>query len=323
MGSKVNGKVEGVAPQEGRGDQRTMPVPAPPPGGEERDGSRRAGTRLLAPLVNQVQADEPAAMARVAALRRAQPHLSTDQLVEQLIRRKCQQAAFVGAITSGASLVPGLGTIIALTVGTAADVGAMLRLQAELVLEIAAAHGRTMSGAERERILVLITGVSVGSGQLLTRGSQSLAQRIGGRFASRWVTRALPVAGVAAAVGTNALTTYVIGRRAHAYFGLGPQEMRSWQDELRALSGLDERKLGDWLATAGARTREVAGGGTGRVAGVGRRAWQGAARGVKRVSALLPRRSQKALPPPPAGDSTAEATTAGETTTGDASPRGG
>ena len=59
--------------------------------------------------------------------------------------------------------------------------------------------------------------------------------------------KAWPIIGVGASGGINMLTTYVIGKRAEAYFGLGPDKMDEWDEGLRALIGVDERKLASWL----------------------------------------------------------------------------
>jgi hypothetical protein len=67
--------------------------------------------------------DEQAAAERVAALREDHPEASASELVELLVKRKCMQTGAVGAITSGASMIPGLGTVVSLTFGVAADIG--------------------------------------------------------------------------------------------------------------------------------------------------------------------------------------------------------
>jgi hypothetical protein len=66
----------------------------------------------------------------------------------------------------------------------------------------------------------------------------------------RSAVKAIPVIGVAVSAGANALSTYVIGRRAHAYFSLGEEKMGDWAESLRAISGVDERKIAAWLSDA-------------------------------------------------------------------------
>jgi hypothetical protein len=206
------------------------------------------GGRLLDLLLDRVDdADEAAALDRVHALRDAHPDWGPDQLVDELVRRKVRAAASIGAATAAASVIPVLGTVVALTVGAVADLGATLRLQSELVLEVAEVYGRRLTKDEKRRAFMLTAGLSAGGARLLSRGGARLSLRLTERYAERWLARAIPFAGIAVAAGTNALSTYLIGRRARAYFALGPEAVGSWSDSLRALSGVDERKLAGWL----------------------------------------------------------------------------
>jgi hypothetical protein len=219
--------------------------------------SLRAGQWLLLALEQIDRADAPAARRRVQRLRARLPGASTSDLVEQLIREKCRKAAVVGAASAGAGIIPGLGTLAALTLGTAAGIGA-LRLQAELVLEIAAAHGRMLDAAERRRALLVAAGVGAGADQLLAgsgRASLSLAERYG----ACWVVRAIPVAGMGAAAAMNAASTYLIGQRAHAYFGHDPPTAGDWRAGLRALSGLDDHRLAGAAVQPAAALRQYLG----------------------------------------------------------------
>jgi hypothetical protein len=54
----------------------------------------------------------------------------------------------------------------------------------------------------------------------------------------------LPFFGVAASAAINALTTYLVGKHADAYFRLGPNAMGDWVEIWRALTGIDERAVG-------------------------------------------------------------------------------
>jgi hypothetical protein len=204
------------------------------------------------------EADDAAAVARVLALRAEHPGWTPDQLAEHLVKRKCQQAAAVGTATAGSGLIPGIGTLAALTVGTVADVGAILKLQTELVMEIAAVHGRALSTEEKRRVVVLVTGWSVGKNQLLSSSGARLSLKLTEQYAQRWLARTLPFVGVAASAGVDMLSTYLVGRRAHAYFGLGPQAVGSWQESVRALSGLDERTLISWIGEQTGRSARIA-----------------------------------------------------------------
>ena len=193
------------------------------------------------------QADAKAAAAYVASLKADQPEAKDEELVDQLIRRKCRQAGSVGAVTSGAAIIPGLGTVAAMTFGVAADIGMTFKLQAELVLEIAAVYGRELSENEKQKIILSITGVSAGSQAALQKAGQQIAAKTTAQLAQKSLAKAIPFLGVAASGGTNMVTTYIIGRRAQAYFSLGPDEMEGWADGLRAISGVNEQEIIGWL----------------------------------------------------------------------------
>jgi hypothetical protein len=192
-------------------------------------------------------ADEEAAAERVATLSEENPDASPDELVELLTKRKCMQTGALGAITSGASMIPGLGTALSLTFGVAADIGVTFKLQAELVLEIAAVYERTLNPTEKRRVVMLITGLSAGANQALSKAGRRIAEKATERLAQKSVIKAIPVIGVAASAGTNILFTYVIGQRAKAYFSLGPEAVGDWGESIRAVTGVDERIIAGWL----------------------------------------------------------------------------
>ncbi len=192
--------------------------------------------------------DEQAAAQRVAELRQARPGATTEELVEILVKHKAIRTGAVGAVTSGAAVIPGLGTITVLTFGIAADIGMTFNLQAELVLEIAAVYQYPLNSTEKRNVVLLVTGVSAGANQVLSRTGTRIAQKTTERLAEKAVIKAIPVLGVAASAGTNILSTYVIGQRARAYFELGPEAVGDWAASARAVSGIDERKLIAWLA---------------------------------------------------------------------------
>ena len=200
-------------------------------------------------------ADEVASRLRTQNLRALHPDATDARLVKMLIKKKCMQAGMVGAMTSGAAIVPELGTVATLTIGTLTDIRMSLKMQAELVLEIAEVYGyrfdtaenMTTSAAEKRNILLLVTGASVGAEELLSLGGKRLTQAAEQRLAQRSVLKAIPFVGIGISAGTNMLSTYVIGTRANAYFQLGPAAVGEWGESLRAISGIDERKLTRWL----------------------------------------------------------------------------
>jgi uncharacterized protein (DUF697 family) len=193
-------------------------------------------------------ADYQAALDRVSELRKGHPSASRAELVALLTRKKCLEAGKIGAITSGASIIPGLGTVASLTFGVAADIGLTFKLQAELVLEIAAVYGHSLDETEKRNAVLLVTGISAGANKALEKTGAKIAQKTTERLARKSLSKAIPVFGAAASAGTNILTTYIIGRRANAYFSLGPGAVGDWGDSLRAVSGIDERELIAWLS---------------------------------------------------------------------------
>jgi uncharacterized protein (DUF697 family) len=231
--------------------------------------------------------DENAAAARVAELRASYPGETETQLANRLILAKVRETAVVGATTSAATIIPGVGTLTGLTLGIAADLGITFKLQAELVLEIATLYGHAMTPDEKRRVVLLVTGLSAGTTTLAHRTGKQISKRLTARIGSKYVTKALPVVGMAASASTNAVMTYVIGRRALAYFSLGPDEMQDWQASASALTGVNRAALASGVKTGGQALK--AAGGT---------AVTGAKKAGAAIAARRPRlrRKQKQLP---------------------------
>jgi hypothetical protein len=205
--------------------------------------------RILEFVVRRVaDADPAAAVASVKALQADHPGETAPELVERLIKAKCGKTASIGAATSATSIIPGIGTVLALTAGMAVDVSSTLKLHTELVLEIAEAHGKRLTDSERSEVILAVTGISSGIGQIGRQAVRGLSGKTGELAARKWLSKALPVIGVAASAGTNVLSTYIIGQRADTYFRRGPEAMGDWKDNLRAISGVDELKIGAWVA---------------------------------------------------------------------------
>ena len=167
------------------------------------------------------------------------------------------QTGAVGAVTSGAAMIPGLGTLVSLTFGVAADIGVTFKMQAELVIEIASVYERKLTPAEKRNVVMLVTGLSAGASQALRKAGGRIAEKAGERLAQKSVTKAIPVLGVAASAGTNILFTYAIGQRAQAYFSLGPEAVGDWGENLRALTGVDERVVAGWLTETTERSWQL------------------------------------------------------------------
>lgn len=222
-------------------------------------------TKAVAALFRAMgDADAVAATKRVERLRQERPAWDEERLVEHLIDTACRRTGAIGAASSGAAILPAIGTLTSLTVGVAADITLTFKLQAEMVLEIAVAYGFPMEAIDQRKLIFLVTGVSVGASALAERAGQGVATRVSERFAQRWLAHALPVIGVAASAGTNVVSTYVIGQRARAYFRHGPEAVADWKDALRALTGVDERRLARSMRARGGRLLGAVGARVGR-----------------------------------------------------------
>ena len=253
---------------------------------EKGGADKRAAGKLLGYLTKRFSGVNPkSAVSHVRNLRANHPELTTEELVERLIKAKCQKTAAIGAGTSAASLVPGLGTAISLTVGLAIDIGSTLKLHSELVLEIAEAHGHCLTERQRSEVLLAVTGFSTGIRRLSGKAVKGLSQKAGELAGKKWLAKAVPALGMAASASTNVLSTYLIGKRADTYFVRGPEALGDVKDNLRALTGVDERKIAQWssetsrtVAEVSAKTgdRLVEGGrrGAGHIADAGRKVGQ-------------------------------------------------
>jgi len=199
-------------------------------------------------------ADADAALLRVLKMREEHPSKDPDEITEMIIRKKVQQTAAIGAASAGSALVPVVGTLSAMTVGVAADITATFRLQAEMVLEIAAAYDFPLNELDEQKVIFLVTGVSTGGNILLNHVGQDLSVKLSEQYAQKWLATALPFIGVVASSSTNGLSSYVIGQRAQTYFKHGPDAVQDWKSSVRALVGLDESKVVSWLGDTGAKT---------------------------------------------------------------------
>jgi hypothetical protein len=225
--------------------------------------SNNDNSSLIQSLVDQMmgaidKTDARAALQRVSDLRTRHPDATEMILVERLIRQRCLQAGTVGAVTSGTATIPGLGPVATLIFGVATDVRMTYKIQSELVLEIAAVYGREISLDDKRYIVALVTGMSAGANQLIRKAGTELAAQASERLARRAIVKSIPVLGIAASAGINMLATYIIGRRAQAYFSQDPALLAAWNDQVRALTGIDERQLAGWLAEATERSWRLA-----------------------------------------------------------------
>lgn len=224
---------------------RPTKTDAAKPSGVKKDGlaARALNAALRKVTKNLSKADRQAAHQRVENLRRKNPKLDQDALVDMLIARKARRAGAIGAVTSAPATIPGVGTMASLILGSTVDLSMTMTLQAELVLEIAYAYDVEMSPREEGGSILLVAGFGVGANHVAKRAGALIAAKAGEQFAKKSLARALPVISMGAAAGNNMATTYLVGRRAKAWFAQGDARPDTPGDAVRSLTGLSSNKV--------------------------------------------------------------------------------
>ncbi len=173
--------------------------------------------------------DEAAAIERVLELRKSYPNAGTTELVTRLIRQKCILTGGMGALTSTVSLV-----------GIPINIGLTFKWQAELVLEIAAVNERALSKEEKRAIVLIVTGSSASSNQIAKWLSRRLERKAAQQMSNNTVGRVtiVPFIGAITLASANVLITYLIGRRAHAYFQIPPGALNTRAEQVEAITGI-------------------------------------------------------------------------------------
>jgi len=205
---------------------------------------------FLRSLDHAMKSREPAIRARVDHLRTANPLYTNHQLALALIRSTRRRVAATGALSGAASVVPAVGTALAIGTVTSQTLYA-LEQEIELVLGIAMIFGHELSGTD-DRVLEALVVVGVTSGALklredvmvaggerlaiaafrrmpsllLVHGGGRIVTRILFRFATsgaaKVVARVIPLGvGIGVGAGFDWLAVTGLGRAAMRYYGPG------------------------------------------------------------------------------------------------------
>ncbi|MDI6709524.1 MAG: hypothetical protein QMC81_02180 [Thermoanaerobacterales bacterium] len=177
-----------------------------------------------------------AARKRVSELRASHPGLTERELAEILIGEKARASAAAGALTALPAVFPGVGTLVALAAGLAADIGFLKHLLERLVLELAVLYGRDPLAPDVRRelswVLAFAAGVD-GAGKRMASYAAGVAARqapiasLAGRYslslgfkaAQKSVFfRVLPLLGIAAVGALNYFFVRGLGRRMLTHF---------------------------------------------------------------------------------------------------------
>ena len=219
-----------------------------------------AGRRLpgvLGLLFRVIDSVDPAvSQARVAEAQAKYPGLDKTALAKRLIRDKALQTGAVGATTSAAGTIPGLGTLTSVTLGVTADVVATFRLQVELVMELAHLMGYEMSRAERRTAILAITGLGAGLDTAVKAVGTKVMTHVGEEYAEKAILKAIPIVGLLASAGVNVLATRVVGDRALAYFR--GKQLGEFTQDVTGASDTDEAVAEGWWQASQTRARDLA-----------------------------------------------------------------
>src|SRR5256885_6162294 len=128
---------------------------------------------VLRRLAQAVGAREPAIRAHVEMVRAGNPHLTNDQLAQQLIGSTGRRVAATGARSGAAAIAPGLGTVLAVGTITSQAFYA-LEQEVELVLGIAIIYGHELSGSD-DRVVEALLVVGLASGAVKLREDVMIA----------------------------------------------------------------------------------------------------------------------------------------------------
>jgi hypothetical protein len=141
------------------------------------NGKPKASARALAHIIERsTRIQGPAAAAYVDRLRRATPEAAPSVIVAKLEKRYLAAVTASGAAVGSAAVIPGLGTIAALS-AAAGETAVFLEATAFFALAIASVYGVPTENRERRRALVLAVLVGDDSkhaiGELLGPGRRS------------------------------------------------------------------------------------------------------------------------------------------------------
>lgn len=144
----------------------------------------RTGGTVLSTVDRIVERRYEPAVALVSDIRSRPGSPTTDEVVDELVRKYSKQLAAVAALSGGAAALPGTGTAAAV-LATGADVAFTIGKLAEMVLAIGVALGHDAESIEERRAWVLAV-LSMGKGAV--SGVEGLAGRIGAEGGARIVT---------------------------------------------------------------------------------------------------------------------------------------
>lgn len=167
-----------------------------------------------------------------------------DYTVEKIISNYSYYAAFVGGASSLTGVVPGLGTVISVFGGAAADTALSMKYQIEMTMAIATVYGHDITIEEEKRICLIVAGLGAitqaakegGKGvgkkafikmtQEYLKGATLVAvkqifKKVGITFTRKAAEKAIPFGvGVIIGFSANKGLTWYVGTKAKDFFSI-------------------------------------------------------------------------------------------------------
>jgi len=204
----------------------------------------RQGEKLLT-AVERILEDTDEITRRVAEMRReTEVNLSSEEdvravVAKRIVERYSRSSAVSGGAAALPALFPGIGTLAALTGGTLADMGFVLKFEVEMAMSLTALHGWDITEPGERQFAFLLASVNTYDaksgrnffvdvaaaegtalwnygprevGKLLV----SVMTKLALLSLSKGFVRALPLVGIAVGAGMNKVLTQKVGQRVSA-----------------------------------------------------------------------------------------------------------
>lgn len=144
--------------------------------------ARSRQARSVLSTVDRIVAGRYDSAVELVQSMRARPVQPTsDEIVDELVRKYSKELAAVAALSGGAAALPGTGTAAAV-LATGADVAYTIGKLSEMVLAIGIAYGHDAASMEERKAWVLAV-LSMGRGAVV--GVEGLAGRVGAEGGAR------------------------------------------------------------------------------------------------------------------------------------------
>lgn len=165
-----------------------------------------------------------------------------DLAAEKIISNYSYYAAFVGGATALSGVIPGLGTVVSVFGGAAADAALSMKFQIEMTMALAVVYGHDITIEEKKRLSLIIAGLgaineaakeggkAVGTKAFIKMTQQYLKgatlqavkeifKKVGITFTRKAVEKAWPFGvGVIIGFSANKGFTWYIGTKARDFF---------------------------------------------------------------------------------------------------------